>query len=506
MSESMGDTMMIKMKSQRGDLFSAILCVASIGIIGFCLYVYLHTASYVMPAADDFMISADIKNSRLLGEGYLHLGLNWMREIYLTWQGTFTSNFLLYFIAPYVRMGVDGVRLFCIINILLFYGSLWMVIQCVIKYLLKCKKRAVILFVCALITWMVSNARVTMEVFFWYNGICVYTLPLIFTLLGIRHLIKYAFIKDRKRDFAGAVIFGVLASGGVLQCSAIVCFVYLLICIWGFMSKYPRRKKLAAAFITAFIGALINCLAPGNFTRQGAINESGLSIFKALAYSLSNVIGESGRLLSETDMPYLLAAILLMGFLFWHQDDQERQINVWMIILAGLGVFLCMWVACYPVALGYSSALMEPRGYFIVDVFLLIGFIICMFMVGGYLRQLLERYTSARKVWYGISVMATIIVCVVLNTLIPVKEVNRPLQMCVEDGNFGYLVRFRDMWEEILEQIENAEEVNVTVQSKLIPSPQELKNPDLSSDPNYWINIGVARYFGKETVQIEWME
>lgn len=506
MLESMGDAAMKKVKLQGGNLFSAALCIVSIGIIGYCLYVYLHTASFVMPAADDFTISADIRNSRLLGEGYLYLGLKWMREIYLTWQGTFVSNFLLYFIAPYVRMGADGIRLFCAISILLFYGSLWMIIQCIMKYLLKCKRRAVIFFVCALITWLVSNVRVTMEVFFWYNGICVYTLPLVFSLLGIRNLIKYAFVKERKRDFVGAVVFGVLACGGVLQCSAIVCFAYLLMCIWAFMTKYPRKKSLITAFIATFISALTNCLAPGNFMRQGAINESGLPIFKALGYSLSNVIGESGRLLIETDMPYLLTIMLLVGFLFWYKDGQEHRVNVWMIVLTGLGFLLCVWIACYPVALGYSSALMEPRGYFIVDVFLIIGFMLCMFMTGIELRQLTVRYAPERKVCCGISVAIVIAVCIMLNTMIPVKEVKRPLLICMEDDKYGYLVRFRDMWEEILQQIENSDEANVTVQSKLIPSPQELKNPDLSSDPGYWINAGAARYFDKETVRIEWLE
>lgn len=491
---------------QRDELLSAGLCIVSIGIIGYCLYVYLHTASYVMPAADDFSISADIRKCRLLGEGYFQLALKRIIVSYFTWQGTFVSSFLVLYLAPYVRMGTGGTRLFCVISILLFYGSLWMIIQCVMKYLLRCKRRAVIFFVCALITWLVSNARVMMEVFFWYTGICVYTLPLVLTLLGIRHLIKFVFVKERQRDFVGAVMFGVLACGGVLQCSAIVCFVYLLICIWGFMTKYPHRKRLCVAFIAAFISALVNCLAPGNFTRQGAINESGLPIFKAFGYSLSNVLGESGRLLVETDMLYLLMVMLLMGFLLWHKDDQQIKVNVRMIVLIAMGIFLCMWISCYPVALGYSSALMEPRGYFIVDVFLIIGFMLCMFMTGAGLRQLTDHYVSARKVFYGISVAIVIAVCVMLNTMIPVKEVNRPLLICVEDDKYGYLVRFRDMWEDILQQIENSDEVNVTVQSKPIPSPQELKNPDLSSDPGYWINAGAARYFDKETVRIEWLE
>ena len=498
--------MIKKGKLRADDLFAAGLCIVSIGIIVYCLYVYLHTAAYVVPAADDFVFYDTVKDSRMLGEGYLQLALKRTVETYFTWQGTFVTNFLCYYIAPYVRMGVDGIRLFCRISILLFYGSLWMFIYCIMKHLLKCRKNAVILFACALITWLISNARVMMESFFWFNGICAYTLPLVFVLFGIRHVIKYVFVKECQRDFVGAVVFGVLACGGVLQCSAIVCFVYLLICIWGFMTKHPRKKRLAVVFTAAFISALINCVAPGNFTRQGAINESGLPIFKAFGYSFSNVIGETGRLLIETDMPYLLAVMLLAGFLFWYKDDQEITVNGWMIVLTGLGVLLCMWVACYPVALGYSSALMEPRGYFIIDVFLITGFILCMFMVGRCLHQLLEHYASARKVWYGISVAVTIIICVVLNTMMPVKEVKRPLLICVEDDQYGYLVRFRDMWEDILEQIEDAEETNVTVQSELIPSPQELKNPDLSSDPDYWINVGAARYFDKETVQIEWME
>lgn len=506
MPEPMGDAVMERWKLQRRDLFSIILCILSIGIIGYCLYVYLHIAAYVIPAADDFTISADIRESRLLGESYLHLGLRWMREVYLTWQGTFISNFLLYYIAPYVRMGTDGIRLFCVFGILFFYGSLWMLVHCIMKHLLKCKEVAMILFVYALITWLISNARIVMEVFFWYNGICVYTLPLTFTLIGIRHLIRFTYVKMQQSDFIGAIAFGILACGGVLQCSAIVCFVYLLICLWGFFTKHSGRVKLLSVFMMAFVSALINCLAPGNFTRQGTINESGLPIFKAFGYSLSNVMREFERLLIETDMLYLLMVVLLAGLVLWHKEYQKLRVNVWMIVFTVLGVFLCMWVSCYPVALGYSSMLMEPRGYFVIDVFMIIGFMLCAFMIGGGLQQLMDYHAIKRKILCGASVAFVIVVLAVADIMGVIKEIERPLLVCVEDDKLGYLARFRDEWENILKQIENADGDKVIIQSRPIPSLQELKNPDLSENSDYWINSGVARYFEKETVQIEWLE
>ena len=482
------------------------LCIACIGISVYCVYIYLHLASFVMPAADDFVISADIKESILLGEGYFQSALKGMREIYLTWQGTFVSNFLLYYIAPYVRMGSGGIRVFCMVSIIFFYGSFWSLIHCIMKKLLGCRQNTAIILVCAMSTWLVSNARVMMENFFWYNGACVYTLPLIFALLGIRHMVRYSIVKKSKGDIAGAIVFGFLACGGVLQCSAIVCFVYLLICAWGFWSKYAGRYGLAAAFFTAFVSALANCLAPGNFTRQGTINESGLPVFKAFGWSLANVLEETWRLLTETDMLYALLIMLLAGFLVWHRSEQPFKIGIRKIALSGLGIILCMWVSCYPVALGYASTLMEPRGYFIIDIFLIAGFMLAAFMTGGFIRQQSEKYIVNQKKRFGImTVFAAVVLCM-LYVVIPVKEIKRPLFMCVEDDKFGYLVRFRDMWGDILDQIEHSDEMNVTVQSKLIPSPQELKNPDLSSDPEYWINVGAARYFGKETVRIEWQE
>ena len=84
------------------------------------------------------------------------------------------------------------------------------------------------------------------------------------------------------------------------------------------------------------------------------------------------------------------------------------------------------------------------------------------------------------------------------------KNIDKNLQILIDEKNETKIKSPSN--DAILKQFEEADEVCVTVHSQLIPSPQELKNPDLSDDPDYWINVGAAKYFGKETVQIEWVE
>jgi len=72
-----------KLKVYRDYLIIIGVYIISIGIIGYCLYVYLHLTSFVMPAADDFIFLNTVKDSRMLGEGYLQLSVKRTIENFL---------------------------------------------------------------------------------------------------------------------------------------------------------------------------------------------------------------------------------------------------------------------------------------------------------------------------------------------------------------------------------------------------------------------------------------
>lgn len=149
---------------------------------------------------------------------------------------------------------------------------------------------------------------------------------------------------------------------------------------------------------------------------------------------------------------------------------------------------------------------MEPRGYFVIDIFLIAGLMFCFLTIGIILYQFLQNHGFNETVSYKVIIIFMVIICVIVNCKIPVSGFERPLFVCVQDERNGYLQRFHDLWKMIFEQAEKSEEQNVVIQSQKIPDPPALKNPDLSDDPGYWINIGAARYFGKETIAIEWIE
>lgn len=480
-----------------------VMFCCSIGIIICCLSTYLYVIRYVMPATDDFAISNEIKEGLLIEDSYLQVSLKLTIEKYLTWQGTFVSTFLAYFSAPFVRMGANGIRIFCGLTILMFMGGLWAFVHSVMKYLIRVERLTSIVFVFSLILYLVTNVRNPMEVFYWYVGICVYTVPLICTLLGIHCMIKYIY-EERIQSYIGVIIFGMLACGGVLQCSAIICFVYLLVGIWSFFKKHEIQKKIWLAFGFCFFGALANSLAPGNFIRHSVIDTTGLPVFSAIGYSLQNVLIESRRLLKETDLPCL--AVIIFGVGFWIKDKSYNMVKFRYILLLFLSTFLGLLASCYPVALGYSSAFMEPRGYFILDMFIISGLVLGIWVLGNIMCQWMTKNAYSRWNYNKIFGGAIILLFIIFNIVNPIREIERPIVNSIKDEKFGYLERFSIMWEDILYQIENAEEKNVVVKSKRIPSPQILKNPDLSSDSSYWVNKIVAQYYDKESVTIEWID
>lgn len=476
-----------------------IISIASILLLLYSIIPYLYTTWFIIPSADDFGFSNSVKEQIAAGNGYFISALKLTFETYFTWQGTYFCNFLLYITAPLVRFGIIGVRIMCFICILVFYTSIFCLIRGIFRYLLKLNEYWYSIAFFAMTSWVISNVRIPMEIFFWYNGVCAYTIPLACAFFGCNFMLKYMFDLPKKQYFVGAIILGLAACGGTLQHAAIICYVYLLFAGWSWINRAQGKKKILIVFGSTLLGAVINACAPGNFVRHGDIGDGKMHIGSALGYSLYNALNEMKYILLETDMRYVLIVVLFLGYFAICKEEQVKMKWIAIIMVALFGI---LWISNFPVALGYSSSYMEPRGYFVLDNMIVIGFGLWAFVIGKWIgQQTYEKIPS----W---SVMMILVVFLFVTYFWEGyrSEKVKPIELCIENCQNGYFERFRDMWEEILENIEESEEENVVVLSKHIPDPSILKNPDLSSDSTYWINITAAEYYEKESISIEWLE
>ena len=364
-----------------------VICVVSCFLLLYNILPYLYATSFVMPSADDFGFSNSIKEKIGEGKGYFVSAVILTLESYFTWQGTYFCNFLLYLTAPFVRYGIWGIRGLCFISILFFYVSLYYLVKCVMENYFHIKERLKSAFLFSVIVCVISNLRIPSENYFWYNGVCAYTIPLTFALLGVQFLIKYIVEKQKNIYWWAAIFLGIAACGGTLQHAAFLCYVYLCLVMWAWKSKKLHTKKLIIAFGIPLLGAIINVCAPGNFVRHGSIGDGKLHMMEALNYAIQIMVNEIRYVLFETDMIVFLLVIIAMGYVVG-KNGQQIKARLFFILLP----MLCggLIISNFPVALGYSSNYMEPRGYFVLDTLITIGVLFAGLAFGSYFSQKLR--------------------------------------------------------------------------------------------------------------------
>lgn len=471
------------------------VCIATAALVLiYSILPYINATRFVIPVADD------LQSGPRVGESYFAYAFRSMKSIYFSWQGTYVSEFLYAFFSPFTRFGFTGIRFACFFSILLFYISLWICVCNITEYILKMTQKWKIVTIYAMISMLISNAHTPTEVFFWYTGIIVYTVPFSLSLMGIGLLVHYLF-DSKKRYLIGAMICAFIAGGGVLQCGAVICYFYLAITVWTMIEKKPQRAKALAAFLVGLISTLINVCAPGNYVRHDVIDDSQLHLFISMRFSLSVVGWEIIKLLRETDFLFYILFFVIIGVVIYRGNFQVK-IELQHLGMAFVGLLGAMWISTYPVILGYSRAAMPDRAYFILDTLVAISAAFGSMLFGGFLVRYLTKIPE--KYLY---LVAGIVSGVFIGMYgLGDKEIYRPVTRCIHDTSTGFNEKFRDTWEYVYQQIQKSEKADVTVEATSIPKSDILKNPNISSDPSYWVNGMVATYYGKDSVCIKWVD
>lgn len=455
------------------------------------------TCLYVLPAADDFSNACASRELIERYSSYMVAAIVRTNDFYWSTSGYYSASFLNLFFSPLLRYGILGIRVFCFLTIILFYLSLYNFVKVTVGNVMGITRKDSILTLYILLLICFTNIYLNVEANFWYCVSAGYILIIIFMFLGLSCFVSAIFIPKR-RYMLLAMLFGFLGSGGSLNVAALNCFLYLLLAIYVWTIKDNRRIS-CICFSSALFGGIVNLISPGNYLRHDQV-AAGYNIGSALFDSAKLVVSRLYVLFTTSILPWIFALLLLYFLIVPNKVSVPEKLHP---VIIAVSQICALIVFAFPVYLGYGNYFPD-RCVFVQDTALYIFLFI------------LAAYTASwmKKRWKNINFNSEFLIkaCMVLSVPFCIWHGGRNLENIypsfylakqIVDGNHAAFVSY---WNGILDEIEHSDKQNVVVERELFNSSTCLISPGIGEDPTYWVNIYVAKYYGKDTVRLVYTE
>ncbi len=472
-----------------GKQNSIILTIAILFFLLICSP-YVCVATYANPSADDFsnlLATFNRPESTFLGKA-----ISQSAFIYLTWQGTFFGNLLTYIGgAIYYWWGVIGLQIEYICNILLFFGALWGISFSFYSKAFFSKKQlySATFTTAGLIGFMsVYNFDVS-ELFYWHTGLSMYTVPLSLAIIVVVILLNE---ENNHWQIIIAALLAFASSGGALDISAFVCGVTFLIAIYkSFCKKKVDRSVMV--FLLGLLGAVINVAAPGNYVRHSAISAE-YPILTSLKHSNMGVFKE---LWKYSENGTIIFVILLCIVMF--NSLKKSKITFVNPVLLAIVLYIGSVIIDFPVYLGYAGEELPIRCEFVRRVAMTLFLFAVSFNTTGWFAKRSERELCLSK---ELLAVMCLIFFTALHACVPTDswEELKPFKIYSDLYYNHRLSNYEKANQQIIETLKNSKGQDVVLKVPGYNSLGYLKQLGLSEDPDNWINVDIAKYFGNNSI------
>lgn len=448
---------------------------------------------YAIPGGDEFANTNKIKTS--MAEGYSHTGASLYMTIhyYKNVSGYFFGAFLNFFVSPFLRGGINALRVTVFVINLFFYISLYGFVASLLKIFFEIDNRKIKLLSYFLVLFAITNHYNNSETWTWFCVLIGYVFLIGCMFWGIICFIKA--IKSGKKSYViGASVIGFLVSGDSLNLTALNCGIYFLIGIWA-VFVYKKKKTAIICFGSALLSGIINLIAPGNFIRHDLVTNE-YPIGGALKTAAFLTWSRFQYLFFYTPFIILLIVFFIIAFKFFycHYDLKGYQL----VIALGI-IFLGVTIVNFPVCLGYNSGTMPDRCIWVEDCTIYIG----MFGWTACLAGWLKRKTGNMKIQKETLICIAISCMLFLCSLGSVRSFDDyPTVEMVKQLTNGEISEYFKFWNDVFEEIETSPDKGVAVLREEIPENQFVFPLHLRDDKTWWVNKAVALYYNKDWVYI----
>jgi len=474
---------------------------AKIAIFGSTLLITLYIVITITYAsAFSFYFNDDFSNANGIGlfnapiKDCVVNSVNYTKNIYSVWQGTYFSTFIQALLSPLNNGGLNRLRIIMVINSCLFFLSLLTFTNTVINNFVVrldiCEKSIISMIICI----MLMGFNFYGEIFFWYTGAMQYSVALSLFFLGFS-LIVYSNKKGNKTivPYIIGIVLGFCSMGGNLAVAGIGCYVLFVYSIYMYTKEKRIDIKSTAALIIMVVGALINVLAPGNYKRHDQIDSTGIHIFESLKNSVYMIDSRMQYLVRNTCFVALLIAIVLFGFLVSKKNSMCKKVLPYSVLGLATPLF-----GAFPIALGYSSSNLPERCAFMIDVSIIISFLIFFISIGGYLITIIINKESQD--------LFKVFICVIISTVflldgtgldkVTILKMNDQLVSGAYRNHYEDYVAFFD-------SLSGHEGEDITISRASFPEDLDYyHNLSLNSNSTHWVNNAIAKYIGLNSISI----
>ncbi|MBQ7920019.1 MAG: hypothetical protein IJ324_08790 [Lachnospiraceae bacterium] len=486
------------MKTLENVNVKKILAIGSFLLLVLSVIPMLYVGIYNHPTGDDIYYGVEAhlawKETGSLWQTIV-AALESVGKYYYEWQGTFSALLIMhlqptvfsedaYFLTPVIVLG----------SILLGSGYLWKQIG---RFVIPMNKAEMVgtwsIVMLLSIQWVFNIG----EGFYWFNGAVYYSAFYGIMLWMFGLLCKFIFEGGWYRIVPAYLL--VILIGGSNYITLLFSLIVLVL-ISGLLLWKRHPEKWYVLFAVLLLGGclLISAAAPGNSIRQAT--SMSLPAHKAILYSLWKGVGFIDLWL---DAWWIIGAVTLLPFFISIIKRLTWRFAYPLLVVAFLYGLFCAMICPTMYAMANSGPGRAVNVYHYG--FILLSYLAYFYGLGWVMQKLATTWellvSSFRNAWF--IVLGCMIVLQLgisynngtIRELASVKAISDIVSGTAEAYDAEYDAR--------LEQLQNDSIMDV-VFAPFVNQPRTVYVGDLGQDAGFGANQAMARWYGKNSVVVDW--
>lgn len=300
--------------------------------------------------------------------------------------------------------------------------------------------------------------------------------------------------RDYGTKYIIGIILGIFACGGVLQISAIMSYVSLLLAIKSYCNTKKVKNKESVFFVCMFVFSCINTFAPGNFNRADNSVFSLESFIKAIFNASYVTALELRHIVIETYFPFY--AILFFLLLYYIGLEYNEKLRIKPLIIL-IHTILISVVATFPVVLGHNSTYMENRNTTILDFELIIGLLLSVYV---FYNSLIKE-SNVKQLKNNAQIMMLIVVLGIICFNQNYDFTDQPSLDALHQLANGKVQQYSNDMDVVINYLGNS--TGAVAVPPVHCEQGVIYRLDFDENSDYWINKGAAEYFGLNSIYMD---